>query len=136
MIDAVKLRQQLRKLPKWKVCRSDKVCGFWIKGFTNIREKIIKHLNKCLENSKTSEWITKGRTCLILKDEKKENETSNFRPITCLPIIWEVCTGILAEHVYGHMEREKFLPDEQKGCRRQSRGTKDQLMMNKMVMKN
>ena len=28
------------------------------------------------------------------------------------------------------------MPDEQKGCRRQSRGTVDQLMIDKMVMKN
>ena len=37
--------------------------------------------------------------------------------------------------VYGHMEREKLLLDEQKGCKRQSRGTKDQLMIDKMVKK-
>ena len=35
-----------------------------------------------------------------------------------------------------YMEREKLLPDEQKGCRRQSRGTKDQLMIDKMAVKN
>ena len=78
----------------------------------------------------------KGRICLILKHEKKGNETSNFRPITCLSIMWKVFTGILAEQVYGHMEREKLLLDEPKGCRRQSKGTKDQLMINKMVIKN
>ena len=72
---------------------------------------MIIHLNKCLENGKTPEWMTKGRTCLILKDEKKGNETSNFRRITYLPIIWKVFTGILAEQVYGHTEKEKLLPD-------------------------
>ena len=77
--------------------------------------------------------MTKGRTCLILKDKKKGNETSNFRP---LPIMWKVFTRILAEQVYGHIEREKLLPDEQNGCRRKSRGTKDQLMIDKMVMEN
>ena len=72
---------------------------------------MIIHLNKCLENGKTPEWMTKGRTCLILKDEKKGNETSNFRRITYLPIIWKVFTRILAEQVYGHTEKEKLLPD-------------------------
>ena len=43
MIYAVKLRQQLCKLPKWKACGPDKVHGFWIKEFTNIYEKIIKY---------------------------------------------------------------------------------------------
>ena len=34
------------------------------------------------------------------------------------------------------MEREKLMPDEQKGSRRQSRGTRDQTMIDKMVMKD
>ena len=80
--------------------------------------------------------MTKGRTCLIPKNEKKEIETSHFRPIMCLPIIWKVFIGILAEQVYGHMKSEKLLPDEQKGCRRQSKGTKGVLMIDKMVKKN
>ena len=75
MIDVVKLRQQLSKLPKWKACEPDKFYGFWIKEFTFIHEKIITHLNKCLDNGKTPELMTKGRTCLILKDEKKGNKT-------------------------------------------------------------
>ena len=29
-----------------------------------------------------------------------------------------------------------LLPDEQKGCRRGGRGTKDQLLIDKMIMKN
>ena len=35
--------------------------------------------------------------------DKKGNETSIFRPIKCLPIMWEVFTRILAEQVYGHV---------------------------------
>ena len=80
--------------------------------------------------------MTKGRTCLIPKNEKKGNEISHFRPIMCLPIIWKVFIGILAEQVYGHMKSEKLLPDEQKGCRRQSKGTKGLLMIDKMVKKD
>lgn len=80
--------------------------------------------------------MTKGRTCLIPKNEKKGNEISHFRPIMCLPIIWKVFIVILAEQVYGHMNSEKLLPDEQKGCRRQSKGTKGLLMIDKMVKKD
>ena len=125
VIDAVKLRQQLGKLPEWKVCGPDKVHEFWIKEFTNIHEKIITHLNKCLENGKTPEWMAKGRTYFIFKDEKKGNETPNFGLITCFPIMWKVFIGILAALVYGHMEREKLLPGEKEVLRRQSRETKD-----------
>ena len=34
------------------------------------------------------------------------------------------------------LDEEKLLPDEQKGCRRQKRGTKDQLLIDKMVIRN
>ena len=83
----------------------------------DIYEKIITHLNKYLEIGNTPEWMAKGRTCLILKDRKKGYEISNFR-------------------VREKERREKLFLNEQKGCRRQSRGTKDQLILDKMVIKN
>ena len=50
--------------------------------------------------------------------------------------MWKVFTGVLSEQAYGRMEREKMLPGEQKGYKRQSRRTKDQLMIDKMVIKS
>ena len=41
--------------------------------------------------------------------------------------MWKLMTGILAEKMCSHLERENVLPSEQKGCRKGSRGTKDQL---------
>lgn len=87
MIDTVKFRQYLGKLSKWKACRPDEIYGFWIEEFTNIHEKIIAYLNKSLENGRIPEWMAIRRTCLILKGKKKGNETSNSRPVTCLPIM-------------------------------------------------
>ena len=81
-------------------------------------------------------WMTRGRTYLILKDVKKGSDVTNFRPITCQPLMWKILTGSVSESLYHHLESEKLLPEEQKGCRKQSRGTKDQLMIDKMVMKN
>ena len=86
---------------------------------------MIKHLNNCLENGKTPEWIMKGKTCLTLKDEKKGNETWNSRLVRCLPITWRVSTEILANPIYGYMERED------RGAAEDSRGTKDELMIDK-----
>ena len=34
------------------------------------------------------------------------------------------------------MENQDFLPEERKGCRQKSRGTKDQLLIDKAVIKN
>jgi len=47
---------------------------------------------------------------------------------------WKII--IIAEHIYGHLDRNGLLPDEQKECRRKTRGTKDQLIIDKMVLKN
>ena len=88
---------QLSNLPKWKTSTTK-----WIEKFANINEKIVANLNR-----KTPESMAKGRTYLILKDKKKENEASNFAP----------SYDVLAEQVYGYIIREKLLPDEQKGCR-------------------
>ena len=61
-------------------------------------------------------------TVLLIKDKVKGNAVGNYRPITCLPIMWKVLTGIIAEDLYQHLHQSSLLPDEQKGCRKESRG--------------
>ena len=46
----------------------------------------------------------------------KGNVTSNYRPITCLPLMWKLLTGVIADQIYAHLDQEKLLPEEQKGC--------------------
>ena len=43
---------------------------------------------------------------------------SNYRAITCLPIMWKLLTGIFAEETYDHLKDNNLLPDEQKGSGR------------------
>ena len=38
--------------------------------------------------------------------------------------------------MYDHLEGNNLLPDEQKGCRKRLRGTKDQLLIDKMILKD
>ena len=57
-------------------------------------------LQECLDGRGIAEWITKGRTVLLIKDIAKGNAVGNYRPITCLPIMWKVLTGIIAEDLY------------------------------------
>ena len=71
--------------------------------------------------------MTQGRTVLIMKDPEKGNSPSNYRPITCLPVMWKMLTGIISREMYSFLENEGLLPEEQKGCRKGSRGTNDQL---------
>ena len=54
------------------------------------------------------------------------------RPISCLSmLLWKVFTGVLYEEIYDHLEENHLLPVEQKGCRKRTRGTKDELFIDK-----
>ena len=44
-------------------------------------------LNEALQSGNVPEWLTSGKTVLIVKDKDKGNEVTNFRLITCLPIM-------------------------------------------------
>ena len=41
-------------------------------------------------------WLTRGKTSLLQKDKSKGNAASNYRLITCLPLMWKLLTGIIA----------------------------------------
>ena len=82
-------------------------------------------MKKCLENENVLIRMTKGRTILKKKDRQKGKAESNYQPITCLLLVWKLLTRIIAEEIYGFLETNLLLPQEQKGCRRKSRGTND-----------
>ena len=78
--------------------------------------------------------MTHDRTVLCQKDPQKGNTADNYRPITYLPLMRRLLTRVIAEEMYNYLEREKSLPEEQKGCKRGSRGTKDQLLIDKTAL--
>ena len=67
---------------------------------------------------------------LIQRDSGNGPVVSNYRPIACLPLMWKLLTGIFSEKIYELFE-SNGLPVEQKGCRENTRGTKDQLIGDK-----
>ena len=88
---------------------------------------ILKEPDKC------PEWLTQGLTFLIPKSNDA-NEAKNYRPITCLPTMYRTLTWIITDRTYLHLEVNRLLPNEQKGCKRGSYGCKDQLLVDKMTM--
>ena len=60
--------------------------------------------------------MTMGRTVLVVKDSTKGKVPSNYRPITCLPVMWKLLTGVIAEAIYQHLDDNEVLPWEQTGC--------------------
>ena len=81
-------------------------------------------------------WLVKSRTFLIQKDPAKGNVVGNYRPIACLNLLWKLKAHIIADKLYQHLEKENLLLEEQKGFLHASRGTKDQLLIEKAVIRN
>ena len=125
----------IRKMANWKAPGPDGVRGFWFKKFPSLHSTLTAALQKCLESGHVPDWMVKGRTVLIQKDPAKGSVASNYRPITCLPLMWKLLTGIFADKIYDHLMDNNLLPDEQKGCRKRSRGTKDQLLIDKAILR-
>ena len=73
---------------------------------------------------------------LIQKNPTKGNAVCNYKPIACLDLLWKLLTGIITDKLYEHLENQDLLPEEQKGFRRMSRGTRDQLLTDKALIKN
>ena len=45
-------------------------------------------------------------------------------------------TGTIAERIYIFLDANDKLPVEQKGCKKKSRGTKDQLLIDKTILQD
>ena len=129
------LKAAIRRMTNWKAPGPDAVRGFWFKKLTSLHSVMVEALQECVESGEVPDWMVKGRTVLIQKDPAKGKAVSNYRPIACLPLMWKLLTGIFAEKIYDHLQANNLLPDEQKGCRKRSRGTKDQLLIDKAVLR-
>ena len=130
-----KLRRLLSKTPNWKAPGPDQVQRFWIKNFKSLHARLAQQMENCLIKGDVPDWMTEGRTYLIMKDSSKGNIPSNYRPITCLPLMWKLMTGVLAEEIYCYMHDQNLLTDEQKGCKKNCMGTKDLLHIDKIILK-
>ena len=112
------VKRKLKSMPDWKGAGPDKIQGFWLKS------------------GDVPGWLVEGRTILVMKDSKNGTEVGNYRPIACLNLIWKLLTGIISDKTYDHLEKNKLLPEEQKGSRRKCQGTKDQLAIDRCILQN
>ena len=89
-------------------------------------------LKECLDNGFVPSWLTREWTSLL-----EEDRSSNYGSgsITCLPLMWKLLTGVIPYQVYAHLDQEKLLPEEQKGCRKGSRETNDLLYIDRALIK-
>jgi hypothetical protein len=135
IISLNELKDQLRKTANWKAPGIDGLHPFWIKNLTTLHQRLVELMNESLIKG-VDPFITTGRTVLIQKDKNKGNAPSNYRPITCLSIVWKTLTGIISAKIYDHLVKNNMIPEMQKGCIRKSRATKDQLIIDQEIMED
>ena len=136
VISLEEMKNALGNMAPWKAPGPDGVQAYWVKQFTSLHERMVDQMQECVEASEIPSWITRGRTVLIPKDLTKGNVPSNYRPITCLPIIWKLLTSVIANNIHQHLNHNGLIPWEQKGCAIGSRGTKDHLLLDKAIMRD
>ena len=121
------LKKSQKKILNWKTPGHDGLHGFRFKKFTSIPERQALKMNRCQQEAQEPDWITKGKTTLILKDPSKGTAPNNYRPITCLPMMWKILTAQIREEIYNSLTSRGLFPDKKKGCRKGSRGTAELL---------
>ena len=129
------LKQILGQMPNWNSPGPELLQGFQLTNFSSLHERVRLQLKERLDSGFLPSWLTRGRTSLLQRDNSKGNVASNYRPITCLPLIWKLLTGVIADQIYAHLDQEKLLPEEQKGCRKGFRGTNGLLYIDRAVIK-
>ena len=112
------VKMQCRNMPNWKASGKDGVQRYWLKNLTSLHPRIAVQLNHVLDGERPPlpDWMNFGKIVLFQKDPAKGNAFDNYRPIFFLPLMWKLMTGMLAENMYSHLERENVLPSEQKEC--------------------
>ena len=49
--------------------------------------------------------------------------------------MWKLLSGVIADQIYGHLDQHKLLPEQQKGCRKSSRGANNSLYFDRAVIR-
>ena len=131
------ITKQGKKIPNWKSPGPDGVQGYWLKKLTALHEQIAKEMDNIISNREDiPKWVTLAKMVLCQKDPSKGNAGDNYRPISCLLLMWKLMTRTIAGSVYNFLDVNNKLPVEQKGYKKKSRGTKDQLLIDKTIMRD
>ena len=129
-----RLKKTLKKISNWKTPGQDGIHGFWFKKFTSILDRLALEISRCLQDGQVPDWMTKEKTALIQKVPSKGTAPNNYRPITCLPMMWKILTAQIREKIYYSLTSRGLFPDEKKGCRKGCRGTAELLYIDQHIL--
>ena len=135
-ITTKEIKSATSEFSNWKSPGLDKLHNFWRNKLTTLHRKVAIAFGKLIvQPENCPDWLTTGQTTLIAKREPTRNP-SNYRPITCLPVMYKILPSIVTSRMSHHINANKIMPNEQKINASNAYGTIDQLIINKMVMDN
>ncbi|KAL1446381.1 hypothetical protein WDU94_013936 [Cyamophila willieti] len=127
------LQSVIGKLHNWKATGVDKIHNFWWKYLSAIHSKLLDILNLMLvDPNKIPPNLTKGITYMKPKGIYSA-DPSKYRPITCLNTMYKIFTSLITNKITQHLENNNILAPEQKGCKKGSRGCKDQIIIDEII---
>ena len=95
-----KVIKQCRMMPNWKDSGKYGVQGYWIKNLSNLREQIAVQINNIkIRNDILPAWIAHGRAVFCQRGPRKGNAVEDYCPITFLPPMWKLVTGVKPEKI-------------------------------------
>lgn len=122
------------KLHNFKSPGLDHLQNYWYKQLSCIHGTMAGLFNNVLRDpSEFPEFLTAGITYLLPKDYTDTENPSKYRPITCLPTLYKIFTSCLASVIYDHCDNNNIIAAQQNGCRKNSRGCKEQLLIDSVI---
>ena len=128
------LKGTLKKSHNWKSPGKDRIPNFWLNSLTSVHQPLVNSLNDIMKHpNKMPPWLSDGMTYLTPKTKETDNP-KNYRPITCLTTTYKLLSALITERIHTFLNENDILPVEQKGCKKNCYGCKDQLMINKAII--
>ena len=123
--------RRVQRMKNWAAPGPDMIQAFWLKKLTSLHARMAQQMECLISQGEHPEWLTKGRTVLVMKDPSQGPIPKNYRPITCLSTTWKLLSGVIAGKLEEHMGTH--MSSAQKGIGRNTRGAKHQLLVDLTV---
>ena len=129
------LKTAVNKIHLGKSPGRDLLIGYWCKKLTFYIEPSANSYQNKFEGSTTlPDWLTLAKTILLPKNEHIHT-AKNYRPIACLNVTYKLYTSCLNTFLGHHCQTNNIITTEQAGEKKGIRGTTEQLLINKNILK-
>ena len=73
------VKRQVNKIKNWTASGKNEVHGYWFTYLTSLLTRIAIQLNHLLQTGTFKDWMTRGKSTLLMKNKEKGTVPSNYR---------------------------------------------------------